>query len=170
LRKSIARELENEDQHQTRLADDRLSKRTTRELENEDQHQTRLASDRLWKLTARENETEDQRKIRLAEDQRRSAQQRILKKKQQAIYDQYVWPMAIPTQLKDHCLQDFSNHMSMSVLRQSTCIICNIRAYANIMKKCALQDIPNSDKLSCHRELFNIIPKDQQVTHGELRY
>ena len=52
--------------------------------------------------------------------------------------------------------------MSMPVLRQSTCIICNIRASANTMKECALQDIPNLDKLSCHADLMNIIPQTRQ--------
>jgi hypothetical protein len=94
-------------------------------------------------------------------------QQQMLEKKQQALLNQYVWPTAIPTQLKDYCLQDFSNHMSMSVLRQSTCIICNIRAYANTMKECALQDIPNSDKLFYHADLTNIISKTQQTTESE---
>jgi hypothetical protein len=94
-------------------------------------------------------------------------QQQILEKEQQALLSQYVWPAAIPTQLKDHCLQDFCNHMSMSVLRQSTCIICNIRASGNTMKECALQDIPNSDKLSCHTGLMSIISKAEQGTQGK---
>ena len=153
-RKRQERTIESEQQRKERLASDRLRKSITRENETEEQHQTRLVWDRLCKHTARENETENQRKIRLAEERRRSAQQRILKNKQQALYDQYVWPTAIPTQLKEQCLQDFSNHMSMSVLRQSTCIICNIRASANTMKEWALQDIPNLDKLSCNKRNF----------------
>ncbi len=87
---------------------------------------------------------------------------------QQTLTNQYVWPTAIPTQLKEYCLQDFCNHMSMSVLRQSTCVICNVRAYADTMKKCALQDIPSVDKLSCHVGLTNIISKTQQITEREI--
>src|SRR5262249_1661012 len=93
-------------------------------------------------------------------------QQQILEKEQQVLLDQYIWPAAIPTQLKEHCLQDFCNHMSMSFLRQSTCIVCNIRASSNTMKECALQNIPNSERLSCHTDLINIIPKTQQATQG----
>lgn len=94
-------------------------------------------------------------------------QQQILEKEQQTLVNQYVWPMVISTQLKEQCLQDFSSYMSMPVLRQSTCIICNIRASANTMKECALQDIPNLDKLSRHTDLMNIIPQTQQDTQGE---
>jgi len=35
------------------------------------------------------------------------------------------------------------------------------------MKECALQDIPNLDKLSRHTDLMNIIPQTQQDTQGE---
>jgi len=42
-------------------------------------------------------------------------QQQILEKEQQTLVNQYVWPMAIPTQLKEQCLQDFSSYMSMPV-------------------------------------------------------
>ena len=101
---------------------------------------------------------------RLAKVMNMQRQQQMLEKKQQALRNQYVWPTAIPTQLKEYCLQDFSNHMSMSVLRQSTCIICNIRAYADSMKECALQDIPNPDRLFYHADLTNIISKAQQQT------
>ena len=94
-------------------------------------------------------------------------EQRALEKKQQTLFDQYKWPAAIPTLLKECCLQDFPNHMSMSVLRQSTCIICNMRASDNTMKEYALQNIPSSEKLSCHADLMNIIPKTLQTTQSE---
>ncbi|CAF3460105.1 unnamed protein product, partial [Rotaria socialis] len=94
-------------------------------------------------------------------------QQRVLERKKQALIDQYHWPAAIPMQLKECCLQDFSDHMSMSVLRQSICIICNVRASANTMKEYALQNIPHSVKLSCHADLIDIIPKSQQTAPNE---
>ena len=91
------------------------------------------------------------------------SQQRALEKKQQTLLDQYNWPACIPTQLKECCLQDFSDHMSMSVLRQSVCIICNVRASASTMKEYTLQSIPHSKKLSCHADLIDIIHKSQQT-------
>ena len=188
LRKRTARENESEDHQQTRLASNRLSKRTTRENESEDQQQARLA-DQQQRSTANRLSRSEQRSGRLTNRQQHSnatrsmdrqqfirkpteivnmqREQQILEKEQQALLNQYVWPTAIPTKLKEYCLQDFSNHMSMPVLRQSTCIICNIRASANTMKECALQDIPNLDKLSCHADLMNIIPQTQQGTQGK---
>jgi len=34
------------------------------------------------------------------------------------------------------------------------------------MKECAIQDIPNLDKLSCHADLRDIIPRMRQATQG----
>jgi hypothetical protein len=86
-------------------------------------------------------------------------QQQVLAENRQILFDQYKWPAAIPTPLKEYCLQDFCNHTSMPVLRQSVCIICNIRASASTMKEYDLQDIPNVEKLSCHTDLIDVIGK-----------
>lgn len=187
-RKRQERATESEQQRKERLLADRLRKRTSREYETEDQNEARLVNDQLSKRISRENETQDQRQIRLIDQQQRSIRNRVSRSeqrsgrlisrqqcskatrstdKQQSLLSQYVWPSTIPTQLKENCLQDFCNHMSMPVLRQSICCICNIRAYANTMKVCALEDIPNSDKLSCDRELLNTISEAEQNAQGE---
>jgi hypothetical protein len=97
-------------------------------------------------------------------------QHRTLEKERLALLNQYVWPTAIPTQLKEHCLEEFTNQMSMPVLRQSVCIICNIRSYTSTMKECSLRNIPNFDKLSCQKELLDIISEAQKVTQGKRSY
>lgn len=89
-----------------------------------------------------------------------------MEKNQRALLEQYRWPSAIPTPLKEYCLQDFCNHMSMTTLQQYVCIICNIRTPANRMKEYALKNIPNLEKLSCHADLIDIIHKTQQTTQG----
>ena len=94
-------------------------------------------------------------------------EQQLLEKKIQSLRNQYIWPAAIPMEVKEYCLEDFSNNMSMSALRQATCIICNVREYANTMKECSLQGIPNSERLSCHIDLMDIIPTMRQVTHSK---
>jgi len=94
-------------------------------------------------------------------------EQRILAKEQQALLNEYTWPMAIPTKLKDYCLQDFSDHMSMSALRQSTCILCNIRGSTNTMKKYVLQDILKLKQLTTHIDLINIIPISEEDEQGK---
>ena len=188
LRKRTTREHETEDQQEIRLANDRLRKRTARESESENQRKIRLVDQRHRSMTNRSSRSE-QRSGHLTNHRQRSKtmgsidkqqsirksteivniqrQQQMLEKEQEALLNQYIWPTAIPRQLKEYCLQDFSNHMSMPVLRQSTCIVCNIRAYANTMKECALQDIPNSDKLFYHTDLTDIISKMQQITESE---
>jgi hypothetical protein len=192
LRKRVFRDNETDDDQQMRLADDRLRKRTARGNETEDVQQMRLVDDRLRKRVSRENETESQRKKRLATQQQRSRGlrstsrgqsmrtsieianthrgHRTLEKERQVLPNQNVWPTAIPTQLKEYCLEDFTNQMSMPVLRQSICIICNMRSYTNTMKEYTLRNIPNFDKLSCEKELSNIISKAQKATQGKYRY
>lgn len=86
-------------------------------------------------------------------------QQQVLAGNRQILLDQYKWPAAIPTPLKEYCLQDFCNHTSMPALRQSVCIICNIRASASKMKEYDLHDIPNLEKLSSHTDLMDVISK-----------
>ena len=138
-----------------------MRKRITRERESEDQRNARLTYQRKRSASNRSSESVDQSEVRLTDQRNRSTINR-LEKKQQTLLDQYNWPAAIPTHVKEYCLQDFSDHMSMPVLRQSICIICNIRAFANKTKEYALQNIPNSEKLSCQADLMNIIPKSQQ--------
>jgi len=95
-----------------------------------------------------------------------SSRQQLLENNQEMVLDQYIWPAAIPTNLKKRCLEEFSNHMSMSFLRQSICIICNSQVDFSTMKEYALQDIPNLEKLSCHPDILDIISKTQQTVHG----
>ncbi|CAF4296522.1 unnamed protein product, partial [Adineta steineri] len=189
LSKRIAKENESEDQQQLRLAADQLSKSTARENESENQRRLRLshqqkrsARKKLCRsqqrgrlLTSGKHQSDAIRSVDRQGSRRKSTevinlqrQQQLLEKEQQVLLDQYVWPTAIPTQLKNYCLHDFSNHTSMSVLRQSTCIVCNIRAFANTMKVYALQDILNVDKLSSPTDLINIISKAQQVAQEEI--
>ncbi|CAF1554051.1 unnamed protein product, partial [Adineta steineri] len=182
-------ENESEDQQQIRLATNRLSQRDARDNESENQRRLRLSdqqkrsarkklcrsAQRSRLLTSGQRQSDTIRSVGRQGSRRKSTdvinlqrQQQLLEKKQQVLLDQYVWPTAIPTQLKNYCLQDFSNHMSMSVLRQSTCIVCNIRTFANTMKVHALQDILNVDKLSSPTDLINITSKAQQVAQGEI--
>jgi hypothetical protein len=187
-RKRHEKAIESEQQREERLAGDRLRKRTARERDSQNQRNIRLANQQRRSVRKRLCRSEGRSSLFMNRQQRSDAtesmdrqqhrrkptevvnmqrEQQLLEKEQQALLNQYVWPTAIPTQLKEYCLQDFYNHMSMPVLRQSTCIICNIRASANTMKECALQDIPSLDKLSCHADLMGVIPQTQQGTQGK---
>ncbi|CAF3827032.1 unnamed protein product, partial [Adineta steineri] len=189
LSKRNARENESQDQQQLRLTSDRLSKSTARENESENQRRLRLsdqqkrsARKKLCRsqqrgrlLTSGQHQSDAIRSVDRQGSRRKSTEvinlqreQKLLEKEQQGLLNQYVWPTTIPTQLKNHCLQDFSNQMSMSVLRQSTCIVCNIRTFANTMKVHALKDILNVDKLSSPTDFMNIISEAQQVAQEEI--
>ncbi len=91
--------------------------------------------------------------------------QKMTIKKQQTQSDRFHWPSAIPSQLKEHCLKDFINQMSMTALRQSTCIVCNARTSANSMTEHMLEDIPNRMRLVCHSDLLGIMPETQGVSY-----
>ena len=115
----------------------------------------------------RKIEDRNQRKANLAKQQKQLEMKRIhkaMKRKHQIMLNEYVWPAAIPRELKEYCLQDFCNHTSMSSLRQATCIICNAREFVNTMKEYMLEDICKSDKLSCHIDSLNIIRHSEQNT------
>lgn len=164
MRKKITRDMESEDQRNARLAYQRERSMSNRSSESVDQKNARLtnlrkrsASNRLSKSAQRKSgrlmlrqqhseviESTDERQHIVEQNQIKNIQhqQRVLEKKQQLLLEQYNWPAAIPTQLKEYCLQDFCNHTPMSALRQSICIVCNIRASATTMKEYALPNIP----------------------------
>ncbi|CAF1131041.1 unnamed protein product [Adineta ricciae] len=54
-----------------------------------------------------------------------------------------AWPAPIPTALKEACLQQFLQRMSMSALAEVTCAICNIRTPEQQSKKIATSEIPH---------------------------
>ncbi|CAF3794588.1 unnamed protein product [Rotaria socialis] len=188
-RSALNRLSENEDQRNARLTEQRKRSASNRSSESEDQRNARLTEQRKRSISNRLSHSQQRKTARLTCRQQHlkeiesvgrkqlmmkqtqimsiQGQRRVLERKKQALIDQYHWPAAIPMQLKECCLQDFSDHMSMSVLRQSICIICNIRASANTMKEYALQNIPHSVKLSCHADLIDIIPKSQQTAQNE---
>ncbi|CAF3344902.1 unnamed protein product, partial [Rotaria socialis] len=183
------RSSESEDQRNARLTEQRKRSVSNRSSESEDQRNARLTEQRKRSISNRLSHSQQRKTARLTCRQQHlkeiesvgrkqlmmkqtqimsiQGQRRVLERKKQALIDQYHWPAAIPMQLKECCLQDFSDHMSMSVLRQSICIICNVRASANTMKEYALQNIPHSVKLSCHADLIDIIPKSQQTAQNE---
>jgi hypothetical protein len=156
---------ETEVQRNVRLAD-QWKRSATNRLSKSEQRKTARLTYRQQHSKATESIRGKQHMVEQNQIVNIQRQQRVLEKKQQTLLDQYKWPAAISTQLKEYCLQDFSDHTSMSVLRQSVCIICNIRASASTMKEFALQTIPKSEKLSCHADLMDIITKTLKITQS----
>ena len=185
--KRNAREGEREDQRQARLGRDQQGKRNARQSESENERTGRLSEQQERSKNNRsDRNTQGKRSFQVQtrqssamtksadREQRRTKrahsmnEQLISETKRRTLLNEYVWPAAIPTQLKERCLQDISNDMSMSVLRQSTCVACNTRSSANTMKKLALQDIPSLEKLVCPADIIDAISRTQQTTECEI--
>ncbi len=187
-RSASNRSSENEEQSNARIANERRRSASNRSSENEEQRNARLTNQRERSATNRLSKSEQRKTPRLTFRQQNSEviplvrrnqrtveqnqgmnierQQRVLEENRQVLIDQYKWPAAIPTPLKEYCLQDFCNHTSMPVLRQSICMVCNVRTSANTMREYDFQNIPNLEKLSCHTDLIDIIAKTSKVTQS----
>ncbi len=166
IRTQAARENENEDQRKKRLVQQRkrtIESRSNRIKQRKEAHT--IHGERYFGSAG--SVAEQDSKAKEASVKNPSLRQQTLQENQPMDLDQYIWPAAIPVNLKEECLEEFSNHMSMSFLRQSICTICNSRVDFSTMKEYPLEDIPNLEKLSCHTDVLNIISKTQQLMHGK---
>lgn len=68
-----------------------------------------------------------------------------------------AWPAPIPTALKETCLQQFLQRMSMSALAEVTCAICNIRTPEGQSKTIATSDIPHIHLLKVSDGLKDLV-------------
>lgn len=181
IRKRAFRERESSDQRNKRLAYQQKRSASTRSRESRQERSKRLIDQRKRSAVNRlskskqgkmprqifnqqwseitESIDESQQTIEKNQVMKERHQLQALAKNRQILLDQYRWPAAIPTPLKEYCLEDFCNHTSMSALRQSVCIICNVRASVSTMKEYDLQDIPNLEKLSSHADMMDLISK-----------
>ena len=164
-RKRQERAREDEEQKNHRLADDRLRKVSARQNEDENQRNKRLAEKRLRAEAARATESAEKahERIRSISVRRR---QRSLENKNRANPDRLQWPRAIPTKQNDQCLQDFVKQTSMSMLKQTVCAVCNLRAFVSSMDECYVDQIPNQARLACHPDLLGIVPGTGSVPQG----
>ena len=168
-RKRRERATESEQRHRERLSSERMKRRDERATETEQHRLKRRDSDRIYKQNMRKIEDRNQRKANLAKQQKQLEINRIhkaMKRKHQIMLNEYVWPAAIPKELKEYCLQDFCNQTSMSSLRRTTCISCNAREFVNTMKEYMLEDICKSNKLSCHTDISDIVRHNEQNTQN----
>ena len=74
------------------------------------------------------------------------------------------WPEPIPRGLKDTRLREFLQQMSMSVLAEVTCAICNIRVPTKESKKISLSKIPNINLLKVDGELDHLFKSLNNIT------
>ncbi|CAF1039182.1 unnamed protein product [Adineta steineri] len=173
---------DKEKQRQIQLEKKRQDSRSRRMRETEQQTQDRLEKDRERHQLIRTNEPEEQHQTRL-EQQRKLSKNNRLKKKiekqlnenidmdQNNIGTQFSinqsWPQPIARELKEACLQQFLEQMSMSVLAEVTCAVCNIRSPKKDSKTIPVRQIPNIHLLKVSDELKDFIKhlnKDTQIS------
>lgn len=154
-----------------RLQKDKEQKKSSRKDETEEQRQSRLDEQSERTRSNLTNENEEQKQTRLVLQSKRSQtnrnRKRIEKQKhatvgieqeddiQSSIYP--PWPEAIPRVLKETRLQEFLQQMSMSVLAEVTCAVCNIRVPAKDSKKIPFSKIPNIHLLKVGEELDHLL-------------
>lgn len=162
LQKEVAQAKENDEQRFERLDNQRNRSTVNRSNQNQLRRSFRLANAMQRSKTSRESETEEQKfsRVRSMSLRRR---QKLTTKNQQTHSDRFQWPSAIPSQLKERCLQDFINKMSMTTLKQSTCNVCNARVFANSMTEHTLENIHNRMRLVYHSDLVDPINETQDV-------
>ncbi|CAF3838431.1 unnamed protein product, partial [Adineta steineri] len=172
-----------EEQRQNRLAKDRERTQSRRESDPEEQRQNRLAKDRERARSRRRHETDDQYQLRINYQRGRSQANRTDKRLEKRTSDNIIiqqqninmtkkkksqihstWPAPIPTDLKKGCLQQFLCQMSMSVLAEVTCAVCNIRSPEQESIKMPMSEIPNIHLLKISDELKNLVINTQSST------
>lgn len=166
---------ETEEKRQARLEKKKELDRSRRQNETEEQRRIRLEKKKKRARSNRANESEEQRLIRLEEQRKRSQQNREKKKREKQTHESIhaeqntdmrsfnpsSWPEPIPRGLKESCLQQFLKQMSMSVLSEVTCAVCNIRTPAKDAKKIQLSKIPNARLLKVSKELSDLVRNTQ---------
>jgi hypothetical protein len=173
---------ETEEQRQIRLQKNRERNRSNRTKGPEEQRQARLERKREEIKLTRTKETEEQRQIRLEQQKKRSQTNRTKKRlekqkhttvdiEQEDVEIQFSirppWPEPIPCDLKETRLQEFLQQMSMSVLTEVTCAVCNIRIPTKDSKKIPFSKIPNINLLKVGEELDHLLKfsnKDVGIT------
>ncbi|CAF1120706.1 unnamed protein product [Didymodactylos carnosus] len=96
-RMCLSRENEDDNQYAKRTEQNRKHMNILRQNEDDDQYAKRTQEDRERKRVSRAQETELEHRMRILNMEQRAC-----------------WPVAVPRELKLHCLQNFVENMSMS--------------------------------------------------------
>jgi len=190
-RKQASRKNETEDQRQNRLEKKREESRSSRKNETEEQRKIRLeqqrkrsqlnrAAKKLGKTTfdhsniqqqsseMQFNETEGHTPGDNSSIHDFTENENVSKKPQSFI--RLPWPEPISRDLKETRLQQFLQKMSMSVLAEATCAVCNIRTPAKDSKKLPVSKFRNIHLLKVSEELKDLIISTQtSVLHHSQR-
>ncbi|CAF3989686.1 unnamed protein product [Rotaria sp. Silwood1] len=162
-----------------RLEKNRERTQSSRRNELEEQRLVRHEKNRERTQSSRRNESEEQCQIRLEQQRKRNQTNRVKKKLEKQIHENIdieqentemrfsirpPWPEPIPLDLKETCLQQFLEQMSMSALAEATCAVCNVRTPAKDSKKVPISKIPNIHLLKIPQELNDLIINIQSTS------
>ena len=171
-RSRSSRTNETEEQRESRLEEARERSRSTRMSETEEQRQNRLDDTRERNRSTRINESEEQRQNRLEQQRKLSKTNRLRKRSEKQSYENtgidrnsiesrlsisQSWPEPIARELKETRLQQFLEQMSMSILAEVTCAVCNVRTPEKDSKTMPVLRIPNIHLLKVSEELKGLI-------------
>ena len=175
---------ETEEQHQNRLQIDRERAGSNRRNETERQRQNRIEQQRkrsqanrtkkkfekLTQSTAAQrqdihmqlDETEDHSLLNDGSMNYLTQNKSVTRKNRSPIYSS--WPEPISRDLKEACLKQFLQQMSMSALAEATCAVCNILTPVQKSKKMLVSKIPNIHVLKVSDELNKLVSNKQSAT------
>ncbi|CAF4098595.1 unnamed protein product, partial [Adineta steineri] len=154
-----------------RIYNDAARKRISRSLETTSQTTLRLSKQRDRTRINRAKQTEEQVKVRLAKKSNYKKLQQLtrLELKQNARVkdggktNSSSWPQVVPYDYKCQCLQNFTNCMSKSKLIESSCAICNIRAFSRNMIPVSINELKNKSFLYTHVDILTSIPGHENL-------
>lgn len=173
---------ESEDERQSRLEQKRQYARTARMNESPEEHQIRIDHQRERTQSNRNNKKLEKREINNTIVHRqdmhdnaydnndyihpaRSSLNGIGRNANVAnrnqIQESSTWPAPISTKLKEECLQQFLERMSMDNLAEVTCAICNVRSSKQQCKIVPTSTISDKDLLKVSDELKDLITNIQ---------
>lgn len=173
ISESVQNERPNEENERSmRLEKKKQNSRLNRMNETEEQRQIRLEKVRERSRSSRTNETEEERLTRLERQRERSKNNRLDRRLENQSDESInigqirsatrssrsqTWPAPIARELKANCLQKFLEHMSIPMLAEVNCAVCNVRTSAKDAKTVPTSQIPNIHLLKVSGELKDFI-------------
>jgi hypothetical protein len=153
---------ETAEQHRLGLDQQQVIDNMRRSDETAEQHRLRLDQQQVIDNMRRSDETADEKTARIRSISRRRQQRTVETRNNPPAK---TWPAAISQKVKDQCLIEFNNRMSMDSVREQVCVACNSQHNETTMHKMLLSDI-NDSLLKPHRNLLGTIP-GTRVAHSQ---
>jgi hypothetical protein len=153
-RNQSSRSNQTEEQRQTRLEKQRKRSQVNRAKKKLEKHAFHNIDIHQQNIEMQFSGTEEETSC-----DNSNISEHVIKKKKDSNYSS--WPQSIPRELKETCLKNFLQQMSMSVLAEATCAVCNVRTPVQKSKKVPLSKIPNIHLLKVSDGLKDLMANTQ---------